>query len=124
MGDRGSSLLLCHISHAWVFLINYRHNCESFSQKILKKKMIQQYIRRFSSSSSLSLYVNPPYSTILFSFRLPSSSLSAWIGCSTHLIPVSSHHRVPRGTRGLRCSLGYGFCLIQCICQECVKRKR
>ena len=47
--------------------INYSHNCESL---ILsdnpKKKMIQVHTRTFSISSSLPLYINPPYSTHTF----------------------------------------------------------
>ena len=47
--------------------INYSHSCESL---ILsdnpKKKMIQVYTRTFSISSSLPLYINPPYSTHAF----------------------------------------------------------
>ena len=67
---------------------------------------------------------NLPIFTIFISFRLPSCSLSAWIGCSTRLTPVSSHHRVPQGPRGPRCCLGYGRCPLQFICQECMKKKR
>ena len=46
---------------------NYSHSCESL---ILsdnpKKKMIQVHTRTFSISSSLPLYINPPYSTHTF----------------------------------------------------------
>ena len=44
--------------------INYCQNCESLLlSDNPNKKMIQQYTRTFSFSSSLPLYVNPPYST-------------------------------------------------------------
>ena len=47
--------------------INYSHSCESL---ILSdnpnKKMIQVYTRTFFISSSLPLYINPPYSTHTF----------------------------------------------------------
>ena len=46
---------------------NYSHSCQSL---ILsdnpKKKIIQVYTRTFSISSSLPLYINPPYSTHTF----------------------------------------------------------
>ena len=74
MGDREApSCFFCHSSLAWFCLMinklfrNYCQSCEIFvlsdSPNI---KMIQLYTRTFSFSSSLPLYVNPPYSTHTF----------------------------------------------------------
>ena len=105
MGDRGSLQSLCYISLAWVFLINYRHSCESLILSDNPKKNDDSAIYQNISFLLLSpLYITlppPPHThpipPILFSFRLPSSSLSAWMRCSTRLTPVSSYHRLTWG---------------------------
>ena len=92
---RGSVLLLFHINLAWFCLminklfINYSHSCESL---ILsdnpKKKMIQVYTRTFSISSSLPLYINPPYSTHTF-FLQTAQQFTERLGRMLHTLVTS-----------------------------------
>ncbi|KAK3759237.1 hypothetical protein RRG08_054956 [Elysia crispata] len=98
--------------------INYNavNTVEIGTSEVLKSMWRRNFMERSMCGSSL-------VGTRTTGTRLPSCSLSAWIGYSTHLTPVSSHHRVPLGPRGLRCSLGYSHCLLQCICQVYVEEK-
>ena len=116
-GDRGSFLLLFHIIVTRFCLI--KHTVLKSPSDLLA---IYQNISFLPLSSSLCKPSLFPHK--LFSFRLLCSSLSAWLGCSTRLTPGSSHHMVPQEPRGLRCCLGYGRCLLQFICQVCMKRKK
>ena len=68
---------------------NYSHSCQSL---ILsdnpKKKIIQVYSRTFSISSSLPLYINPPYSTHTF-FLLTAQQFTECLDRMLHT-PVAS----------------------------------
>ena len=102
-------------------IINYSHSCESL---ILsdnpKKKMIQLYTRTFPISSSLPLYINPPYSTHTF-FLQTAQQFTERLDRMLHT-PVTSLITSQTPARPL--CLDYGLCLLHCRCQVSVKRKK
>ena len=86
--------------------------------------IIQVYTRTFPSSPSPPLYVNPSYFHPYFSLQTAqqfTETLDRMLSMpGTSLITSQGTPRPP----GPRCCLGYGRCLLQFICQVCMKRKR
>ena len=107
-------ILFLHGFVSWNRLfINYCQSCDSLRlSDNPKTKWFSFLPEHFFPPPLLFLSMQThPIQHIRFSFRPPSSSLSAWTECSTSLTLVSSHHRIPWGPCGLWCCLSHGLCL-------------